>query len=468
MPTSPRPPRTGSALRAGTFHTLRTPNFRRLTAGVVASQTAFWMQVVAINVVVLERSGSGVALGLVTAARFGPLLLLGALTGLLADRLDRRRLLVWIAGAGAAVHTAFALVIGLGPETLWPVYLLCTAAGLVQAAEQPVRRAFLGDVVHAPSISSAVALNGTAMTLCEILGLVAAGVLSGGPGPGWCLAVAAGVAVLQPAFLLRIDRDALPGHAPVVRAAGQIREGLRYAWADPAIRVSLLLILAVGMFGFSVHPVLFPLLAERELGGGPASYTVLSSTVSAGALVAGLAMARSRRVPLRGAAWATVAFAATNGAIGYAPTLATACVLAALAGFAVMVVVLGLNTELQLRAAPHLRGRVLALSVIVFTGSTPVGGPVVGWLAELLGTPAALLACGLVCLAAGTGALVWRGSHGGSTAREPAGAPGITDADPHRPRSGGHVHDMHRRRREPQAPLPHPGGGRASRHCADR
>jgi MFS family permease len=384
-----------------TFRSLESPNLRRFFVGQAFSQSGNMMQTVAAGLLVLHITDSGVALGLVTVAQFGPLLVLAPLVGSLCDRVDRHRLLLAVNTIGAAVAALFAVVVLSGDPPVWTVFAMSAAAGLVQAIENPTRRVFLAELVPEEQIPNAVGLNASVMLTSEVVGLAVAGVLVGGVGLGVCFLANALTFAPKLHLFASMDRRSF---RPVVMAGPgkrQTREGFAYAWRNPDVRVPLLLLFVVGTFGFNAHAVAVPLLAERELGGGARTATVLLASVSVGSLLGALHSARRSNVHTRSLALAAVAFGVANAALGLAPNATVAVVLALPVGYTSLLTIAGMNASVQLRTAAHMRGRVMSLVSIVLLGTSPIGGPLVGWIAERGGAPSAFALGGLVSVVAG-------------------------------------------------------------------
>ena len=387
---------TAAATRTGTFASLSNPNYRRFFAGQVISQSGNWMRIAAVSIQVLQITNSGVALGMVTVAQFLPLLLLGPWAGVLCDRVDRHRLLIGLTIAGAAVAGTFALLTMLGDPPLWAFYACTLAAGVVWALENPVRRVFPVDLVGEDLISNATSLNATIMITSEVVGMGLAGLLVGGPGLGSCYVLNAACFLPQLVLFAGMDRSAFRPGTPVERAKGQMVEGFRYAWAQPELRLSMLLLAGMGMFGFSTHTVVVPLLAQRDLGGDAQTFTLLLGALSVGSLVGSLHTARQQRLDPRAPARAAISFGILNALMGLAPNVMLAAVAAMAAGGMCVVAAAGTNALIQLRTAPHMRGRVMSLGAMLMLGTGPVGGPIVGWIAEWAGAPTSLAFGGAV------------------------------------------------------------------------
>jgi MFS family permease len=397
-----------------TFRSLRSRNFRLFFAGQGTSQSGTWMQMVATGILVLRLTDSGLALGLSLAAQMGPVLVLGAWAGVMTDRVDRHRWLLGTQVAGAVVATAMAALVLSGREELWSVFVLTAIAGTVTALENPARRAFVVDLVADDDVPNAVGLNSALMTGSRVIGPAVAGALIAGPGIAWCFVVNALTYVPQVVLFARMDRSAFRPHERIARAKGQLREGLRYAWDDPELRLPLLLVSAVGTLAFNFSVVL-PLLAIRDLDGDAATYTWLFSVMSVGSVIGALAVARRTTADAAFLARATVLMGVAICALAVAPNVPSAYLLALPVGMTSIYVISGMNAVVQLRAVPSMRGRVLALTAVVFLGSTPIGGPIVGWISEELGARAGLAVGGFTCIVAA--GLVLRSLRGAAQAR---------------------------------------------------
>lgn len=389
------------AFGADTFRSLRGRNFRLFFVGQIVSQTGTWMQMVAIGLLVLALTDSGVAVGLVTAAQFLPILVLGAWGGVLADRRDRHTLLLVMNAIGAVVAASFAVVVLTDRAALWSIYVLTFAAGTVTALENPTRRAFVTDLVADADVPNAVGLNSTLMTGSRVVGPAVAGALIAGPGIGWCFAVNAISYLPQLALFARMDRRRFRPAERVAKAKGQLREGLRYVWGAPDLRLPILLVSAVGTLAFNFS-VILPLFATRDLHGGPTTFTTLFSVMSVGSVAGALTIARRTHADTAFLSRCTIALGVAMLVLAAAPVTAVAYLAVIPVGVTSVMVISGSNTVVQLGTTPAMRGRVLALLAVVFLGSTPVGGPIAGLVSETFGARWALGLGAVTSLLAGT------------------------------------------------------------------
>jgi MFS family permease len=391
-----------------TFRSLKVRNYRLFASGQVVSLSGTWAQRVAQDWLVLDLShNSGVALGITTGLQFLPMLLFGLYGGVLADRYDKRRLLIW-----AQVSMGLlALVLGLldlaDVVRLWHVYALAFLLGLASVIDTPVRQAFVVEMVGPDDLPNAVSLNSATFNVSRILGPAVAGVAinSVGTAPVFLANAVSYIAVVV--GLLAIRRADLFDVHRVARAKGQLREGLTYVRANPHLYVPIALIAVVGMFGLNFQ-ITLALIAKQTFHMGAGSYGALSAMLATGSLVGALASARRSTPPspriLYGSA---LAFGILEVLTGLAPTYFLMAVLLVPTGAAVLTFTTTANATVQLSSAPHMRGRVMALYVLVFLGGTPLGAPVIGAVAEVLGPRSSLLIGGAVSAVAAVGARLY-------------------------------------------------------------
>jgi MFS family permease len=400
-------------------------NFRLFFIGQLVSVTGTWMQMVASGWLVLTLTGSGVALGVQAALGFGPFLVLGPWGGLLADRGDKRSILIATQSAFAALALVLWGLVAAGVVELWMVYGLSLLQGVVTAIDMPARQSFYAEMVGRKNLTNAVSLNSAVMTGTRIVGPALAGVLIAGVGLAPCfllnglsyLAVIGGLAMMRPGELHR-------GEAPEP-AKGQVREGLSYVWRTPDLRLPLIWMAAIFTLAFNFS-VLFPLMAEGEFHGGAGTFGLLLSLMGVGSLIGALVMARQQRPNPRRLALAAVAFGAVTMMVAIAPTLRLELAVLVPLGFASMVFMITGNSTLQLTSLPEMRGRVMALYGVVFLGGTPIGAPIAGWVGEAFGPRAGIALGGVVALATGLAAIA-------AVARHRAPGPGTVVPVPAEP-----------------------------------
>lgn len=388
-------------LTGRTFHSLRVRNFRLFYLGQLVSVSGTWMQTVAQSWLVYQLTGDGVALGTVLALQFVPMLVAGPWGGVVADRFDKRRVLVAAQVAMAVTAGALAAVTLAGVVELWMVYALAFSTGVANVVEMPTRQAFVNEMVGPAELPNAIALNTALFNAGRVVGPSLAAVLIARVGIGWCFAVNAASFVAVIGALVAMRRAELRPTRPVARAKGQVRAGMAYAWSTPALRSTLLLVGVVGTFGFN-FPVVLPLLADEVFGQGASAYSVLTLSMGAGSLVGALVTATRGRPTSRRLVGAAFAFGTLMLVAAAAPTMAWEVAVLAASGAAVVTLMATANATVQLNSADAMRGRVMALYGLVFLGTTPLGGPAVGWVSERFGPRAGLALGGLATLAAAT------------------------------------------------------------------
>jgi MFS family permease len=377
-----------------TFRSIRTRNFRLFFTGQMLSMIGTWMEMVAITWVVLDLTDSGLALGMVTAAQFGPTLLLGPWGGLLADRLDRHRFMVTTQSCYAAVAVLLATLVVTDHVSVPLLYTFAGVWGVLTALDNPTRRALVIDMVDHQDLPNAVGLNTALMTGSRVVGPALAGVLIAGPGVEWCFVLNAFSYVAVIGALLRMNRAELRRSPQVPRSKGQLREGLRYTRQTQELWLPLVFIAVMGTLAFN-YQVTLPLFAKRSLGGDATAFTWLFAMMSLGSMLGALTVARRRAMDVGFLVTYGTSMAVSTFAVAAAPVLPLALVAVVPLGFSSAVVMSGANAVMQLRADPRMRGRVLALLSTVFLGSTPIGGPIVGAISEALGARAGLAVGGV-------------------------------------------------------------------------
>jgi len=387
------------ARRALVFRSLHERNFRLFFLGHAVSVTGTWMQRVGQDWLVLELTDSAVAVGIATALQFLPMLLFGMLGGVTVDRVDRRRLLLGTQALSAVLAALLATLALTEAIDLWMIYAIASALGMVTVFDVPARQVFLTDMVPPEDYVNAQALNSTVHNAGRLVGPAIAGLLIVGVGTGATFLVNALSFVAVIIALLRIDTSRLRGLAPTVRAAGQVRAGFRYVWADADLRACMFLVAIVALFGQNFRVVL-PVLARDTFGEGAQAYGLLTSALGVGAVLGALAAASRQRSSARSLLYWTIAFGAVNLFAAAVPSLGIALVAMVAVGIAnITFNTLG-RTLLQLRAEPGMQGRVMALHGMVFLGSTPFGAPLLGWVCEQWGARAGFLVAGATALLA--------------------------------------------------------------------
>ncbi len=387
-----------AALRASVA-SLQVPNYRRFFAGQAASLAGNWMQVVAETWLILSLTGSGVMVGLTTALQFLPFLLFSAWGGVLADRLSKRRLLLVTQTAMAVPALALFALAVTGVVEPWMVMALVFVRGTVNALDYPARQSFVIELVGAERVVNVVGLNSVLVHSARIVGPALAGVVIAIWGVEPCFILNAASFGVMVIALLRMNPAQIDTAPRAGREPGAVRAGLAYVRRTPALAIPLGLMALVGTLGLNFQ-VVIPLLARFSFDGGATAYGLLAASMAAGSVVAALVLSARGRVTTGLIAASSVAFGVFAIAAAAAPSLIAEALLLILLGAATVTFAAQINSWLQLAVEPEMRGRVMALYSIVFLGSTPIGGPLAGWLAEAFDPRAALLMAAVSALAA--------------------------------------------------------------------
>lgn len=388
-----------------TFRSLRVRNFRLFFSGQMISQIGNWLTLIAQTLLVLKLTDSGIALGLLAAAQFGPVLVFGAFAGLIADRSDKRKLLLAVQVFAMAQSFALAGLAFMDRPPVWAIYIIASFGGLATAFDNPARRSFVVELVPEAEITNAVSLNSALMTGSRVIGPALGGLLVATVGFGWAF-LADGLTYLAVlAGLYLIDPTKVRKPPVATRGKGQVRDGLRYAMSVPELRVPLVMMAVVGTLAFNFSTVL-PLFAVRDLGGDDLTFSLLMSVVSVGSLVGALAAARRKDVGVRTVSRSATAFGLSMLVLAIAPNQPIAFAVGTVLGLTSITFMTTSTAIVQLRADPMMRGRVLALQAIVFLGSTPIGGPIVGVVCERFGARWGLALGAVATIGAGVYGLV--------------------------------------------------------------
>ena len=392
-----------SAALARSVSSLRIPNYRRYFAGQVVSLSGNWMQIVAETWLILMLTGSGVAVGIVSGLQFLPMLLFGAWGGSIADRFDKRRLLLvtqallaipalamWAASAGGVISPGM-------------VYGLVLLRGLVTAIDNPTRQSFVIEMVGHSQLVNAVSLNSVIVHSARIVGPALAGGLIATIGVEPCFLVNASSFAVMVWALATMNRGELLSETRAGERRGGVREALRYVAATPALAIPLGMMAVVGTLGFN-FPVLIPLLARFTFEGDATTYTLLFACLAAGSVIGALATGARGRTGSGLLVASVAAFGVFALLAAAAPTIWLEALALAPMGAASVTFAAGVNSTLQLDAEPAMRGRVMALYSVVFIGSTPIGGPLTGWLSEAIGPRAGLVMTAAAAFVAALGA----------------------------------------------------------------
>jgi MFS family permease len=379
---------------------LRTRNYRLYFSGQLISVPGTWLQTVAQAWLVLELSSSGSALGVTVALQTVPVLLLGAWTGSVADRIDKRKLLLGTQATQGVLAAILGTLALAGAVELWMVWILALGLGITRAFDTPTRQAFVSELVEGPSLARAIGINSTVVSAARMIGPAAGGVIIAALGVGWCFLINAASFVGPLIGLLAMDVSKL--NRPEVLAARTphaVRAGLLYVRNRSDLLIPLLMMALVGTLAFEFQ-VSIPLMAHSAFHLGATGFGLLYAAMGAGAVVAGVTLAGKVPGRVRTLAIAAAAFGVALGAAALVATPAGAAICLAFAGAASVVYSSSTNGTLQIRADPPMRGRVVALYIMAFMGSTAVGGPLVGVAGQVFGPRASLWVGVIGCAAA--------------------------------------------------------------------
>jgi MFS family permease len=394
-------------MRAGrlTFAALSVPNYRRYYGGQAVSLIGTWMQMTAQAWLVFTLTHSSAALGVVIALQTLPVLVFGPYGGVIADRIDKRRLMIIL----QSVMGVQALVLGLltvtGTVKVWEIGVLATFLGLNNAFENPARQSFMLELVGPEHLRNAVSLNSVLVNAARTIGPAVAGILIATAGSGICfLANAASFAAVV-ASLVTMKRSELRPTTPTPRARGQLREGLRYVRRSPELAVPLLMMALVGCLTYEFQ-VTLPVMASRGLHVGATGFGFMTAAMGVGAVAGGLLVAARGKTGLRPLVLAVSGFGVAMTLATIAPSISFELVALTFAGGASLTFMSTANSTLQLGAEPTMRGRVMSLWFVAFQGSTPIGGPAVGVLMAVSGPRAGLGLGAITCFVAALGGLI--------------------------------------------------------------
>ena len=389
--------RRGPAFVTRMFRSLRTRNYRLWFLGQTISQCGTWMQSVAQYWLVLELTHNAFDLGVTAALQFAPVLLFGTIGGLVADRFDKRKVLLVTQTAFTVQATVLWVLVANGSVRLWMVWALASLMGFINVLDNPSRQSFVVEMAGSDDLTNAVSLNSVIVNMSRIVGPALAGIMIATVGLSWAFlanavsfaAVIGALYAMRPAELHR--------RPPVARARGQIRAGMRYAWRAWELRVPLIMMAVIGTLAYNFS-VILPLYAHDVFHRGAGTYSALTVAMGIGALAGGLTIAARRRPSHRLLVAVSLAFGVCILAVAAAPTLPLCLALLVLMGAASVMFIATANSLLQLNSSGAMRGRVMSLWAVVFLGSTPIGAPLIGFLAGRYGARFALGVGGLATL----------------------------------------------------------------------
>ncbi len=387
---------------SGTFMSLRTRNFRLFFIGQTISNTGNWLTNLALTLLVLHLTNSGFDIGLLAAAQYGPILLFSINAGVIADRHNKRNLLFVTQSLEMAESIALACLAFMHHPPIVALFVTAAVGGSLLALDNPLRRSFVTEMVPVEDRAERVVVlvRVLVVNVARIVGPALAGVLVITVGYGWCFSVDAASYLVVLAALWMMRPAELYRGVSSPRAKGEIRAGLRYVADTPNLWISFVMLSIVGLLSYNYFSVTLPLFAIRSLHGGDGTFTLLYSVFSAGAVVSALVIANKKLVQIRHIILGAAAFGVTMLGLAAAPNTVVAVPAAFVVGVAAILYMTATTAIIQVEADPAFHGRILALQTFLLIGTTPIGGPILGWLADAAGARVPIVVGGVVCLGA--------------------------------------------------------------------
>ena len=367
-----------------TFSSLSNANYRKFFLGQTTSLVGTWMQSTAQSWLVLTLTRSATDIGWVVALQTLPVLLLGPYGGVIADRIDKRRLMIILQSCMGIQAAVLAVLSLLHIVTFFDVCILAIVLGFNNCFENPSRQAFVLEMVGPQDLRNAVSLNSTMNNVARAVGPAVAGVLIATVGEGWCFAVNALSFVAVVGSLMAMDSTTLSPSVPTERTKGQLRDGFRYVARTPELAIPLVMMALVGMLAYEFQ-VTLPVFANSVFHGNSVAYGGMTASMGIGAVCGGLVTATRGKTGMRALIRAALVFGIVIAFAALSPELGVAFAALALVGYASVSFLAMANSTLQLQTDPQMRGRVMALWAVAFMGSTPIGGPLIGWITSLFG-----------------------------------------------------------------------------------
>ncbi|WP_062077139.1 MFS transporter [Demequina globuliformis] len=391
-----------------TFASLGYYNYRLWFAGALVSNVGTWMQRVAQDWLVLTHltDDSGVAVGITTALQFLPFLLLGPWAGVIADRVDQRKLLILTQTAAGALGLGLGALVLTGNATLWQVYAFAFALGVVGAIDTPARQTYVAALVPPDGLSNAVGLNATAFNGARLIGPAIAGLTVAWVGIGWVFIINGLTFVATVLSLMAMRKSELWHMDRAPREPGQVKEGLRYVRGRPEVIVVMIVVSTVAAFGLNFQ-MTSALMARVAFGLGPEDYGLMGSVLAIGSLTGALAAARRKHIRLRLPLGAALLFGVSSAVMAAMPTYELYMVASVAVGFSALTMLTSANALIQTTTEPRMRGRVMALYSMILMGSTPIGSPIVGWIGEEIGPRWAIGVGAIAAIVVSIGASMW-------------------------------------------------------------
>jgi len=384
----------------GNWRSFRHRNYRILFPANAASNIGTWAQRVAQDWLILQLTGnSGVYLGLVTAVQFAPVLLFSLQGGALADRVNKRKLLMFTNCIGALSSLGLGLLVVAGNVQVWHVFFFALTLGISSAIDAPIRQSFTSEIVGHSDIANAVSLNSANFNAGRLIGPAISGFLIArfDTGPSFLINAFTYLFVILALLRMR-ESDFFIQEKKTTQ--GTVREGLNYALARPDLYVVMLVVFFVATFGLNMQ-IFNALMATKEFGKGPASYGLLGTYVAIGSLTGALISARLERFRrtlfvIKGGA----VFSLAITLLSLAPTYTWYSLWLPICGLSALITLITANSLIQVNSDPSIRGRVSGIYLLIFMGGTPFGSPLIGWLVDVIGVRQTIALCGLISLGA--------------------------------------------------------------------
>lgn len=393
---------------SATFSSLKYYNYRLWFGSALVANVGTWMQRIAQDWLVLTvlTHNSGVAVGVVTALQFAPFLVLSPYAGVVADRVNTRKLLIITQAAAGALGVALGVMVLTGSADLWHVYVFAGLLGVVSAFDNPARQTFVTQLVPADNLPNAVALNSASFNAARLIGPAVAGLMIAAIGTGWVFVINGLTFGATIAVLLAMRRSELKPQERAPRRKGQVREGFRYVRRRADIVVIMVIMAVVSALGLNFQ-LTSVLMARVEFGRGPGEYGILSSIMAVGTLTGALLAARRGRPRLRIIVASAGAFGVAIGAMALMPTFQLYALMCIPAGLFAMTLLATANAWVQTTTAPAMRGRVMSLYMMVLLGATPIGAPIIGWIGEHWGARWSIGVGAIACVLVAVWAAWW-------------------------------------------------------------
>ncbi|MCX4550131.1 MFS transporter [Streptomyces sp. NBC_01387] len=398
--SAPAPQETST--RTSMFSSLKIRNYRLFATGAVVSNTGTWMARITQDWLVLSITGSSAAVGITTAMQFLPMLLFGLYGGVIADRFPKRTLLFFTQGAMSLGGLFLAVLTLTGHVEVWHVYVTAFFTGLVTVVDNPTRQSFVSEMVGPDQVRNAVSLNSANFQSARLIGPAVASGLTAAVGPGWAF-LANGLSFLAPLTGLMLMRTSELHHTKLkARGKGQLRDGLNYVSKHPDLIWPIVLVGFVGTFGFN-FPIWLSAFANDTFHGGVGMYGLFNTLMAVGSLVGALLAARRGTSRLRVLVGAAIGFGLLQVVAAWMPSVWIFTPLIVVIGILGLTTNVTANSTVQMGTEPEMRGRVMSLFMMVFTGGTPLGGPLFGWLTDTYGVRISFTLGGGICALAAMG-----------------------------------------------------------------